>query len=286
MRQFTKEENKFIEDIVLLKRNRDFTGLQVSKLLRSYVDFLAVSWEVGDSPKVQVFSTADDSKSKMIIDNEYFKIVDFVYFVKELVSLGFISLQSVPSTLSDEWRIIYNRERYRYDNEKKQFIDKDLGEETSLMYNIFGDFENSVFDKSENSEGIGSFSRTKHNNTFANDLEEIAYSIIYPRTLAEDYVQNSFKTLEQKQFDKQIKKANWSFWAALAAAGISLLFGIIQCCQKQTIDERQISEIQRAIQSTKIETPIKAEIVSPVKVEIGTPIKAGLSDTIKVKQVK
>ncbi|MFR1276044.1 MAG: hypothetical protein ACLSCG_00160 [Phocaeicola dorei] len=109
---------------------------------------------------------------------------------------------------------------------------------------------------------------------FANDLQKYGLGIIYPLPLAADYVDNNFKSLEQRYHDEEMKVALKSAKASSTAAIIAFIsllvsagFGIYQACSPQKIAKEQINAIETAIRNNHIEEPFEVEIRDSVLVK-------------------
>jgi hypothetical protein len=307
MRKFTDKENQLLKRFVELKQKGELQHLQVSYQLRTNLEFFALKWETVPTPKVSVYVPKGEKKDKAVIEQQYFKIADFIYFIEELCDNGFLRIQTLPSNDSKTECILFDRDKYTFDEDKDNFVHKEIDKNNSLILELFGDSKLSVIDKVGGAEGINGLSKSILPNSFANNLQKIALGLIYPLPLAEDYVANGFKLLEELQFDEQMKnaavqidKANeslsksvtaikialWSLVISIATFLVSVVFNIYQCFSQQELDDKQFNLLREDIKSTRIITPVQTEIVSPVKVDIQTPIKTELRDTINVKNTK
>jgi hypothetical protein len=297
MRKFTDKENQLLKCFVELKHKGELQHLQVSYQLRTNLQFFALKWETEPIPKVSVYVPKGDKNDKSVIDKTYFEIADFIYFIEELCDDGFLRIQTLPSNDTKTECILYDKNKYTFDEVKDNFVNRNIDPNNSLMLELFGDSKLSIIDKKGVAEGISGLSKSILPNSFAYNLQKIALGLIYPLPLAEDYVANGFMSLEQLQFDEQIKKADiqiakakaslrWSL-VAVVIAFLTLLatigFGVYQCNHEQSIDSKQIESLRNDIQDTKIDTPIKAEIISPIGITIDEPIKVVLCDTVKRK---
>ncbi len=67
-----------MKELVDYKKAGDLQNLQVARLLRTKLSFIALRWSVDPIPTVDVYSIANDEATKTI--NTYFDIVDLIYF--------------------------------------------------------------------------------------------------------------------------------------------------------------------------------------------------------------
>lgn len=77
-----------------------------------------------------------------------------------------------------------------------------------------------------------------------------------------DLVDNKFRTEEQRQFEKQLNKAEKQIKIAWAAFGISLLTLIYTLNNETKIDQSQFNQIKQTIEQTAIPDVIKTQIVN------------------------
>lgn len=276
MRLFTPDENRIIEKIVEIFRKAkpgSLPELELARLLREQLKFFALKWSIDPIDEVIIYVSESDFENSKKIDRQYFEIADFIYFIEELEQLGFIKLQKLPSKNSEDYTILYNKKKYKYHPEKDSFS-ADI---------IVSNGEKVI-------KGVGPVVMkqwNKINTDFAKDLQRCASSIVYPLPLARDYVDNDFKTLEQRQFEEQMdtaldsaksgrRAANWGIFAtiiailALIASIITLVVTINNSKKPTTIDRFDLERIESAINSNHLSEPI--EIIT--------------NDTIVVKQVQ
>ena len=114
-------------------------------------------------------------------------------------------------------------------------------------------------------------------NYFEIDLWILLNSQYYISNSLLDYVNNDFKTLEERQHDAEMKvalysaqKSRCSTIIAFFSLIVSVVFGIYQAYSSQKIEQKQIDAIETAIKSNHIEEPLEVEI----------------GDIILIKQIK
>ena len=275
MRKFTDKENKWIKDFVELKKKglSHIQELQVAKILRTEFSFFALKWTYGEKPQISLYNR---TKDKDKAEKQYYDICDFIYFIKELESLGFIAIQKSPSKKEDVgYSVLYDRDKYRYDEKNDEFMPTEC---TDLSSFIPGDSSGNEFPMENMGNGVyGLFQigQTQNINLdFAYDLQKYGLGIIYPLPLAVDYVNNNFKTLEVRHHDEEMKvaldsaeesrkaakTASCSFIVAIISLIVSIVASIIQICTSQKIDPDQITTIEKTIKGNRIEEPLTVEI--------------------------
>lgn len=234
MRKFTDQENKWIKNFVEHKEKglSHVQELQVAKILRTEFSFFALKWTYGDKPQISLYNREED-KDKL--EKQYYNICDFIYFIKELESLGFIAIQKSFSRKENaELSILYDRDKYIYNETSNKFEPKEnVGLES---INTCSSGKKILLEKSDNGVSLWLEIRQTQNINldFAYDLQKYGLGIIYPLPLVVDYVNNDFKTLEERyheaEIDLALKSVKWSQIAAVIAFTtlvLSVLFDIL-----------------------------------------------------------
>lgn len=269
MRLFTQKENQIIKLLVNYKRSGKLRDLQVAPLLRKNLSFLALRWEIEPIPQVFVYTPGVEPKNKIeeATRDNYFTILDFVFFIEELLERGFIKLLEIPSRLPDNQRILYDKEKYEFVPDKNQFIDKKIDKAT---LSFFSEFQYQLMGVKDNFTYTTGITAQRFPNSFAYNLEKVAYCIIYPLPVAEEYVREGFYSLEDRRHIEQkklnaanlittnksllvsenaLKISSKSFKVATIALLLSVIFGLIQCCSDSRIKKEQFEKIIETIQS-------------------------------------
>lgn len=268
MRILSEHENKIIKKFVEAKaRGIDaIQHLQAAKFLREQFDFFALKWTVGETPSISIYYRhTDDNKKMEEYSKLYFKVADFIYFLKELESIGFIAIQTITKKQERKYSLLFDRKKYQYNEDKNEFIPIN---ENPIDTNDFIKGDTPPFE--EVSPGVYTLlqvDRREINLDFANDLERYGLGIIYPLPLAVDYVNNDFQTLEQRQFDDEmevaLKSAKYSRWAAYLgavsafAAIITLWYTLATDNKATTIDRLDLERIESAIKANHISEPFE-----------------------------
>lgn len=265
MRLFSLKENELLRKLVEYKNDTNLQDLQVARLLRKELSFLAIKWEIEPKMNVDLYCVTTNDKKYPL--KQLFSVIDFIYFVYELEKIGYIRLLNISSERKEKLRILYDKEKYTFNGEKNQFINTNIDTENDNILSLVGDKDYQLFGKIDNYEYVNQLTKQQFPNSFAKDLDDIVYSIIYPMPILEDYVNNNFKTLEERHHDEEMKvaldSAGESRKAAKIALGsfiLSLIVCMIQMCSSQKIDPDQITMIETAIKNNQIEEPLKVEI--------------------------
>lgn len=261
MRLFSDPENKIIKRFVEAKtRGIDaIQHLQAAKFLREQFDFFALKWTVGEAPSISIYYRhTDDNKKKEEYSRLYFKVADFIYFLKELESIGFIAIQTITKKQERKYSLLYDRKKYEYNEEKNEFIPIN---EHPIKTNDFIKGDTPPFEEvSPGTYILLQVDRHEINLDFAKDLERYGLGIIYPLPLAVDYVNHKYQTIEQRQYKNQfitaLVAAILGGISAIAALG-ALIYTLATDNKPTTIDRLDLERIESAIKSNHISEPFE-----------------------------
>lgn len=269
MRLFTPDENRIIEKIVEIFDEANpgsLAKLEVARLLRQELNFFALKWSVNPKNEVTIFIPKNNSNDVKTYNKQYFDVANYIYFIEELESIGFIKLQNLPSSNDNNSTILYDKELYTYDEEENTF---------------WVDVSVKNGNKTIQGKAVVPLEGWKTIHTsFAKDLQRCAPSIVYPLPLAIDYVNNNCETLEQRQFKAEMNTAldsakssrrasKYGFFSTIIAL-LALLYTIWTKHDPTTIDNNDLERIESAIKSNHISEPF--EIIT--------------NDTLVVKQIQ
>lgn len=259
MRLFSDIENELIQSFVDIKNKgiKYIADLQIARILRTKIPFMCLSWD-NEEKVITIISPKGTPEEQC--DKFYYEIVDCIEFIKELEQSGFICIQNLTSKNEVPKNILlYDRSKY---SEAKELLKDYPGIKISGRGPI-------MFEKSDNNVQFLTLTENpiEVHLDFINDLNKYGYGIIYPLPLAEDYVKNNFKSLEERHHEAEMKVAlksvKWSQRAAFIALitlFLSVIFDIKQMCSPQKIDTGQITTIETAIKNNHLEEPLKVEI--------------------------
>lgn len=213
MRSFTTQEQDIIKKLLGLKNKGDLKSLQVASLLREHLNILALKWEVEPKCSVSLYSdkVSPERRDWKELSKEYFRIVDFIYFVEELEVLGLVKFQYISFEKDKKRgeRVLYDREKYEYSSDVFWF--KGQSEKQRLYF-------------------IDSVIASNFSNEFAKDLEKCADAIIYPLPLMADFVNRGFVSIEEDHYQEQLRRTDKSISTAnigVIIAALSILITVI-----------------------------------------------------------
>lgn len=273
MRQLAETERLLVEKIVQLKQAARLEELQVARLLRKELEYFALRW-VLEPKKTLLFYSIQNKTDWNVLRKNYFQVADFLYLIEELEKDRFVKIQTLSFEVeTDEERVLYDRGKYRYNSSNDTF------------WGIKGDVQYLVPINAEHKVYID----------FVSYLERYANKVIYPLPLLEDFVANNYKSIEQRNFEKQIEESERHHQAqmkvsadqhekqisktnySLVIAAIALItsatmpFLVNRCTPPTEIDNAQLKAIEQAIINSKTAWPNAINIQS--------------SDTLSIKNI-
>lgn len=273
MRQLAETERLLVEKIVQLKQAARLEELQVARLLRKELECFALRW-VLEPKKTLLFYSIQNKTDWNVLRKNYFQVADFLYLIEELEKDRFVKIQTLSFEVeTDEERVLYDRGKYRYNSSNDTF------------WGIKGDVQYLVPINAEHKVYID----------FVSYLERYANKVIYPLPLLEDFVANNYKSIEQRNFEKQIEESERHHQAqmkvsadqhekqisktnySLVIAAIALItsatmpFFVNRCTPPTEIDNAQLKAIEQAIINSKTAWPNAINIQS--------------SDTLSIKNI-
>lgn len=273
MRQLAETERLLVEKIVQLKQAARLEELQVARLLRKELECFALR-RVLEPKKTLLFYSIQNKTDWNVLRKNYFQVADFLYLIEELEKDRFVKIQTLSFEVeTDEERVLYDRGKYRYNSSNDTF------------WGIKGDVQYLVPINAEHKVYID----------FVSYLERYANKVIYPLPLLEDFVANNYKSIEQRNFEKQIEESERHHQAqmkvsadqhekqisktnySLVIAAIALItsatmpFLVNRCTPPTEIDNAQLKAIEQAIINSKTAWPNAINIQS--------------SDTLSIKNI-
>ena len=250
MRELTDKEKYIVKGLFDRKNNFKLEELRTTKLLRDNLDCFALRWELAKRKRIKIYMKKEDAEDITELNKQYFKICDFLYFMNELEENHYIELQTI-SFANDTSKLV---KQALYDTSKYQYgLPKDI--EYSGNLDCFYE----IADKGKRLYAVEHIEQNAY--TDCVDLLNKYYDkIIYPLPLLEDLVKHEYKSIEQRNFEKQIeenelhhkeqmKNARMSFYAALCAVAVSAItpFCVEKCAEPIKIEESQLESLKQSI---------------------------------------
>lgn len=235
LRTLFPKEQEIVRKLVDLKgdgKNINLQNYQAGKVLEEIVrfNFAAIKWDVNKQEPIYIFYEKNEERDEAL--SSYFTLCDFLYLLEDLEKSGLIAIQSVSS---NEERLLYNRRKHK----KEEFDNWEFKQEPV---------------------GISYLASKRGIQTYKIDIVDylerfIHLKIIYPRPALFEYVENGFKTIEQKRHDeemdslkKQIIITRLSAILAFATLFVTALLGIWQQCSSTRIESLDLESIAKSFQ--------------------------------------
>ncbi len=242
MRTFTDIEQRLMRFMVSQKENDDFHPLEIAKIIEYELDIIAMR---RDEKSV---SLCDAKKVK----NElFFKFADILNLIRELEQNNLIVISRSCDITHEKEQVYFDRTKYvdiyHIKTRVLRLIEKDKQEE---------------YNRCELEFGMGCRINLNAHRLFG-DIADLFFNYgngtILPLPALEDLVKYDFRSVEQRNFEKQLSKTNWSIGIAAAALIVSAIMPfIIMKCSPDT--DKQVEVIESAIKSTKTEYPTKIDV--------------------------
>lgn len=245
MRALLDEEIAFLKEIVSRKRRKELRALDLGGLLKRKLECFALKCELEPNPTITIYETHKNSDNDISYDT-FINIIDIICFIEELEEKGFIKILEVPNE-KNKPELLYDKEKYIYDESNDVFNSILEGSTVKLLGNDY--IISSI---------TTPLDRQKIYNNLAFHLYRCCNSIIYPLKLAEDFLQNGCKTIEERRFKKQLK-ASWS------AIVVSIIIGIFSPFLTKYINDKDISQDHHIIDSETLECDSTQHILNTKK---------------------
>lgn len=200
MREFTDKEKELIEKLISFKQTARLIELQAARLLRKDLQCFALSWTKEPYKNIILYSNKDTQDGKPdwdALNKSYFQVADFLYFIEELEQNGFIKLQILAHDNKNDQEnaqgILYDKELYEYDSKHNSFKSKNNNLCNGITKELFPNCINGY---------------SKIHVDISDQLERYADKIIYPLPILEDLYEHDYKSIEQRNFEKQLLLEN------------------------------------------------------------------------------
>lgn len=288
MRVLTSEEQRAVKHLVELKQTGNLLELETARILKSRLSgSFALKWQQKPKKCLTLYYDANFESIEKIQEKIrealkiYFEVCNFLYFCRELEENKMIAIQAISLSGDKSVKTLYNKDLYIYDETHDVFRLKNAPEKLTELSIQNWSFSNIYTDVTE---------------LLDNYLDG---KLIYPLPLLEDLVSNGFKSLEQRNFElelketqrqhqerlkldktfqsKQINRTNCSLIIASFVLIVSIVIPLIVARNSKpvTINSTQLETIKEAIVNSKNIIPDTISIQSPgiIKIKDITPAK-------------
>ncbi len=239
MRELTSEEKSIVKRLVDWKKASNLEKLCTTSLLQDNLDCFAIRWNLGTTKTVSIYVEKKDKENTDLLNKQYFKICDFLYFMDELYENHYIILQTISLSKDREkplYQALYDRTKYQYE----------LPEGISVK----GNFD-CFFEKSNKEKRLYAIDHLKQEAyTDCVDLLDKYYDkIIYPLPLLEDLVKHEYTSIEERYFNEQMCWTRLSVFIASISVILTAFFGGFNT--DTSINENQFKRLEQAIKKCK-----------------------------------
>ena len=235
MRELLKTEEEFIEEILSYKKDFNMKELQSGRLLKKKLKCDVCSWSNISKGEINFYY------SSKIQESDFYSVIDYISFIKELEEKKFITLLSYNK--HDGNRILYVNNKVHYSKDKPL---EHLGE----LQKSLNQLNETHFFYLENKEN--EYEPIMHKDQrlldINEDLEQYLNKIIYPLPLLDDFCRNGFKNIEKRNFERQMCLTKIATGIAIVAVLISTIFGVIQSRSNTTLEKKQFEKIIKTLE--------------------------------------
>lgn len=295
MRLFSDKEQELVNTFLKYKEEGDILNLQVARFIRKELDCFAIRYQDGDDPQIRFYSKDRDQSEINKVNHNYITICDFIYFLQELESNGFIKFQRSVSGLvkqsEKEYILLFDRDKYQYNEDADNFTPKDINPEDNQIkigdkvwvltsYRVIEHIDKVYLD-------------------FVKDLIIYGNAIIYPLPLLKDFAVHNFKDLQRIELEearrsnreskvntlKSIKQTRCSIVISAIAVAISFVAIIapilFEVFWSNSPSSEDMANIKSAIESNQ-RVNVDSFVVDTINVRITDKTVNPLPITLKV----
>lgn len=234
MRKFTDKERDILLSINNHKKENNFKKLWFFRLLAEIIPGYYITWDSPTKKYLEEVTLFLKERNIEIVKSQYKKFVDFVLLLEELEQYNLISIRhggeeaSVKNTIFD-----YNSFELKTINEEKKIIDIISQKEVTNNDNFLS-----------HSERLD----------IVDLIKKYHSSTIYPLPLLNDFIENDFRSIEERRYDEQLCRTNLSIIVAAMAIIIPLVYE--KCCSDNvtTYDAQEIATAIKELKTTELDS--------------------------------
>lgn len=204
MRALDTKEKQIIDFLLKVRNQHEYSKLQFAYILRQYVDYDFVEWDI--SEKQEYFEVFKKGCSKKQLSELFFQIVDFLSFIQELERKGYLFTTQLKHQHHEYPRSHFDRNKieklpigYFVKSQDCSYI---LKEEGDITYRVYGEI--------------------------TSQLEKYLDCVIIPVQPLIDFAENGYRSLEDRRTNKALLAAYISTLVALLIGFKSELAGFLK----------------------------------------------------------
>ncbi|MBE6323460.1 MAG: hypothetical protein E7074_00610 [Bacteroidales bacterium] len=197
MRELNNDEQYVVQKLVSAREKTQVQEMCLATIMDESLDNMAVEW---DANQVSVFT-----KKSIDAQKQYMYLCDIIALFQYLEKEGMILVHTNPDLLQE--KALYNHNMYKKEGDRYVSLD-----ESGLSVNVFG-----------NPYVVKYSIPSQHSTTIYSDLSALlgkyACAFIHPTQELVDYVNNGYKTKEDKRYCQQRR---WGIIAIIVSFVVGL----------------------------------------------------------------
>lgn len=251
MRKLTSEEKSIVKKLFDWKKTSKLEKLCTTSLLQDNLDCFAIRWKLTPTKTVSIYIEETDRENTDILNNQYFKICDFLYFMDELLENHYIKLQTI-SLFEDKEKPL---QQALYDRTKYEFGFPEGMNKGKLEC---------FFEKSDKEKRLYAVKHIKQEayTDCVNLLEKYYDKIIYPLPLLDDLVKHKYTSIEERKFNEQMCWTRLSVFIASIAVILTTIFERVD--SGVFFDKNQLKKVNQIVINYKTKISDTIQIESPI----------------------
>lgn len=256
MREFTPKEQDFIKKINSYKNNKTTEKLWFYNLLSEIIPGYCIKWNTPSQKYLEETTLYLKSCNKEFVKDKFYEFVDLLLLIEELEKYKLISIRHGDGVSFANNRIFdYNFFETKKDNNTN---DKSIHKE--------------IVEKSTRKivEEDNSFSSYTERIDIVDLIKRYHSAIIYPLPLLKNLVDDEFIPIDEKRFNKQLRRTDVSIIIASLAIIIPIIFEKCSSNNITTNDAKEIVSAIKELKTTETDNPTP-QLFDTLEIKVLTP---------------
>lgn len=256
MREFTPKEQDFIKKINSYKNNKTTEKLWFYNLLSEIIPGYCIKWNTPSQKYLEETTLYLKSCNKEFVKDKFYEFVDLLLLIEELEKYKLISIRHGDGVSFANNRIFdYNFFETKKDNNTN---DKSIHKE--------------IVEKSTRKivEEDNSFSSYTERIDIVDLIKRYHSAIIYPLPLLKNLVDDEFIPIDEKRFNKQLRRTDVSIIIASLAIIIPIIFEKCSSNNITTNDAKEIVSAIKELKTTEVDNPTP-QLFDTLEIKVLTP---------------
>lgn len=255
MREFTPKEQDFIKKINSYKNNKTTEKLWFYNLLSEIIPGYCIKWNTPSQKYLEETTLYLKSCNKEFVKDKFYEFVDLLLLIEELEKYKLISIRHGDGVSFANNRIFdYNFFETKKDNNTN---DKSI---------------HKIVEKSTRKivEEDNSFSSYTERIDIVDLIKRYHSAIIYPLPLLKNLVDDEFIPIDEKRFNKQLRRTDVSIIIASLAIIIPIIFEKCSSNNITTNDAKEIVSAIKELKTTEVDNPTP-QLFDTLEIKVLTP---------------